>query len=197
MENNIPKPDFHDIRRFQTGDLDAFERSVQGEAGRMLGYINRYVHSNDLAEDIFQEVWIRIWKSRELLKNAEYLRSWIYQICRAAIYDETRRKAWNIEMTLFNEGELTQEYPDKKSNPRDSAQNQEWRLILNQQIQKLDQQSQDIIALRFDSGLKLREIAEVLNMPLGSVSTKLRNSLILLKQELRNIGIKKNELACR
>lgn len=179
-----------DIRLFQTGDNESFEKLASAEGPRMLSYINRYVLSMDEAEDIFQETWIRVWNSREKLRKPNSFRSWIYQICRTAIYDHNIKNVYKMEISveLKDDSELLS---DHHENVRDKVQEMEWKKIIKGVMAELDNESREIIVMRFENGLKQREIAEVLNLPLGSVGFIIKQSISKFRDKLLEQGITK------
>ena len=177
------------IKRFQVGDVDAFEELMRIEGPQMHSFIRHYIHSPEFAEDVFQEAWSRIWLSREQLQSTQKYRSWQYQIVRRAIYDQTRSKLWKMQSSIFSENETNYKLIDEKPDPRTVAERSLWRKILSDVSSSLDNQSQEILSLRFETAMGLQEISDTLNIPIGTVATKLRRSLVTLKAKLKSQGI--------
>ena len=95
------KIDIPTIKRYQTGDLAAFEEIVHSESARMLNFIRRYVRSSDLADDLLQETWLTVWKIREQLRDPSSFRAWSYQISRNVVYAQMRAKNWKLDLAYY------------------------------------------------------------------------------------------------
>ncbi|MBN1518033.1 sigma-70 family RNA polymerase sigma factor [Candidatus Sumerlaeota bacterium] len=182
--------DLERVAQFQLGELDAFEALMRGESARMLGFIRRYVRSAELADDIFQEVCIRVWKNRAQLKNRSRFRSWMYQIARNAIFDQLKSEDWRLEIEFYGD-EVTAltSVRDSIKEPRQQAALREWNRIVSAEIRKLDPKSQEIVALHFAAGLNLREAADALNMKHSTLRSRLCRILRQLRRSLEQKGI--------
>jgi len=181
------------VIRFVRGDRLAFERLYEQERGRLSSFILRYVRMTELAEDIFQETWILAWRKRAQLREPARFRSWLYQIARNACFHGLRKTNRTVELRIAGSIEDDEENPnlpaDDSPNPRDAAQSAQWRSIFDREIQKLDIASQEIMVLRFGSDLTLREIAETMDIPIGTVATKLRRSLGRIRRSFDEQGV--------
>lgn len=178
------------VAQFQLGELDAFEALMRAESARMLGFIRRYVRSAELADDIFQEVCIRVWKNREQLKNRSRFRSWAYQIARNAIFDQLKSEDWRLEIEFYGDEAAALKCADNSiKQPRQQAALREWNRIVSEEIRKLDPKSQEIVALHFAAGLNLREAADALNMKHSTLRSRLCRILQQLRRSLEQKGI--------
>lgn len=179
------------VRQFINGDVTALEALMKAENGRVMSYIRRYVRDQESIDDIYQNAWMQIWINREQLRLESKFRSWAYQILRNCIFEFTRKKNWGIEMFFFDPDSLPVAIAAGPDPCQQSAKH-EWRLILNQEIERLDKCAQEIFSLRLENELNLREISEVLNLPLNTVKSKFRRSVRKLRERLEahNISVK-------
>ncbi len=139
-------------------------------------FIRRYVRSVDLAEDIFQDVWVLAWRRRGQLRDPERFLSWFYRIARNRIMEQSRKSRRGVQITLFGEmsdddGDqpLDQRLRDERPDPSRQAQHNEWTGLVEREVQHLDPLAREMLALRYGADLGLREIAEILDKPLGTV----------------------------
>ncbi|MEO1021208.1 MAG: sigma-70 family RNA polymerase sigma factor [Bacteroidota bacterium] len=143
----------------------------------MLNTINRVVKDECLAEDVFQKVMVKIWERGRSYNAAKgSLFTWLIRISKNAAIDETRskefirdRKSNSIDNFVFNDGAIHQ----KKTQERNEGV---WETVhLLPESQRL------LIDMAYFQGFTQKEIAEELNMPLGTVKTRMRSALSLLR----------------
>lgn len=166
---------------------------MKTEGDRFMSFIRRYFRDQESIDDVYQNAWMRIWIKREQLRIEGKFRSWAFQILRSCIYTYIRKKNWGVELFFFDPDALPLTVSTQPSPYRQLAC-REWQLILNQEIQRMDQQTQEIFSLHFEGELNLREISEVLNLPLNSVKTKFRRSIQKLRKNLEALNISIEEL---
>ena len=181
------------IEQFRSGDMSAFEKIYEAEHVRLGRFVLRYIRSQELAEDILQEVWIRVWNCRGQIQNTDRFTSWFYQVARSRIVEKLRSEGRKIEFVLYSNGEADEnekslEMPDPRPGPRDNAALTQWTQKINNEMKKLDPQMQEILALRFGAGLNLREISEALCLPLGTVCSGVSRTLRQMKKNLIRQG---------
>ena len=185
----MTKPDTNIIQQFRAGSISAFEQIIQFENDRMLNFIRRYVRKVEQADDIFQEACIRLWRFRDRLRQPESLRAWIYQVTRSEIYDYLRKHDWSTEIVCFDDGLDSILIEDTAPDPRNHYGKLQLQALLNKEVEKLDKQTCEIIALKFASGLSYTEISEALNIPRGTVSSKMTKALTDLRKSLAKMGL--------
>lgn len=176
------------VRKFQMGDVAAFEEILREEQTRMMRFILSYVHLPDHADDIYQEVWVEIWKRRETLRKPDRFLSWAYQITRRKIHSFLKDHNWRQHVALFGDDESHADIRDDSPGPAEIVEQAQWNAALNAEIARLDQQSQEILALRYSGDMKFREIAEVMNLPMGTVTVTAYRAMDKLQKGLRVRG---------
>lgn len=131
-----------------------------------IAYQNCFIKSN--AEDITQEVMIKLWKNLESFKTEEHL------------------KAWLIRVTINTSIDNNRNFQNKKETELDENENlyiQDENKEVFSELKKLKPESRNIIYLYYYQGYKTKEIAEMLNLNINTVSTNLARA----KQQLKNI----------
>lgn len=183
------------IRKFQSGNESAFEEILAVEGPRILSYIKRHMRRNEWAEDIFQEAVIGMWNSRETLREPIAWKSWIYRIARNNIYNFLRAKEWKVDIVLVeNLSDLPESMHTYSDIPSNKLHRAQVNSIINGEVNELDEDIKEIFLLRFNSHLKLREISEVLNCPIGTINSKLRKGLKRLRKHLEAKDLDLHEL---
>lgn len=136
----------------------------------------RYLRDEQDALDALQEVSYRAFKNIHKVKQPEYVKTWLVRIMINYCLDEIKRKQRSVPVETFYE-ESPQEDPD-------TAQ----KLDIEQHIQDLDEKYQLIIVLKYYHQYTLKEIAESLEMPIGTVKTRLNRALELLRIDMGKGG---------
>lgn len=131
-----------------------------------IAYQNCFIKSN--AEDITQEVMIKLWKNLENLKTEEHIKAWLIRVTINTSIDNNRSYQYKKETEL---------------SPNDDFYFEEEYQELTEELKKLKPESRNIIYLYYYQGYKTKEIAQILNLNINTVSTNLARA----KQQLKNI----------
>jgi RNA polymerase sigma-70 factor (ECF subfamily) len=166
------------LARVAAGDERAFLRLCDLFAGPVLGEALRHLSDRAAAEDVTQEVFLRIWRNAHRF-DAERGRAeaWIGTIARNAARDALRRKG---SIPVDELAEAVDPAPDPVDEVADASQ----ALQLQAAVASLAPSSREVIELAYWQGLSQVEIAERLGLPLGTVKTRTRRGLALLADVL-------------
>lgn len=161
------------ITKMSQGDSEAFRSLYLATSSMVFGYALSILKNRADAEDVMHDAYIRIYQSAATYKPMGKPLAWILTIVRNLCYNtiHSRRPAVDVE-----EHEMIA-LPDKMQGSLD-------RLMLERALELLDLQERQIVVLHALTGMKHREIAELLEMPLGTVLSKYHRSLERLKNEL-------------
>lgn len=163
----------------QQGSSNALNQLVDmfhNDIFRMLYY---RLYSKADAEDLTQEVFMKVFKNLTKLKEADKFKSWLYTIALNCVRDFKRKKLWSIFQwtTHDDEDDTEPEIPDKKFNPEQQLAQQEFWCQFHQFTEDLARQEREIFTLRFLDHLGIREIAEVLKKNESTVKTHLYRAI--------------------
>ena len=186
--------DWEIIRRYQLGEIDALEDLMHCECSRLMGYIRIWIRVEDDVEDIFQEVYCRVWQNRTLLNSPQEFRPWMYGITRHVVFDFLRGKKWEKVTCFFNSEDDLIEVHDNSRSALQIAQINEYRVILSDAIGDLESKLQEVVALRFVSDLTFQEIALTLNVPYGTVCSRMSRALKELRRRLGGVDSHEHSL---
>ena len=157
-----------DVERAMAGDHDAFAALAAANVDRMYGLARLILRDVDLAEDATQEALVRMWRELPRLRDADRFRPWLRRLLVNACNDEGRRVRRRAEVVLLADygpasGDGSSEVVD-----RDRLDRGFRRLPLEQRV---------VIVLNHLEGLTQAEIAATLDLPLGTVKSRLRYAM--------------------
>lgn len=138
-----------------------------------------------LAEDNSQEVFLKLYNESNTFKKGSNCKAWIMSITRNNAIDMLRKQK-NIIYTDFMNENGTEDSELLKDNISSFEANSCSKLTLKDAMNCLDDSSREIVFLHLDTGLKFKEINELMDIPLGTVAWKYREALKKLKDLLIN-----------
>lgn len=168
------------VVRAQNGDRNAFSELVRLHAQGVLNVIYRMCGDAQLAEDAAQEAFIRAWQNLSAYRPQASLRSWLYRIAVNAATDMLRKER-RILPDAMEEMNLTDGRPGLESLV---LQHERTRLV-QEAIVSLPEASRAVLILREYEGLSYHEISSTLDIPIGTVMSRLNYARNLLKTMLR------------
>jgi len=166
--------------RLKNGDQQAMSELYDRFSGALLGIIMKVVSDQATAEDVLQETMIKIWNNIGSFDSAKgRLFTWMINIARNQSIDKTRSKGYkqqsknsSVEDFVY----LSESIPAAGASA-DIVDVKNW-------LVHLPEENRQLMQLAYFMGYTQEEISKELNMPLGTVKTKIRNSLILLRKKL-------------
>jgi RNA polymerase sigma-70 factor (ECF subfamily) len=173
------------VRRAQAGNSDAFATLVERHQGFVYNLALRVIGSPQEAEDLAQEAFVRAWLALPNFRGQAQFRTWLYRIVTNLCYN--RLPGLRRELLAAGEDGLDEipASPWWEADPATSAEAQEQRAYLHQQIDCLPPSYRLLVTLRYQDGLSYEEIARLANMPLGTVKTGLFRAKAQLRQALQ------------
>ena len=171
------------IEQAQRGDRNAYGELVSRYYAGVVRVVYRLCGDSGLAEDMAQEAFLRGWTALASFHPQSSLRNWLYRIAVNATLDVLRRRP---EEAL--EEQTAQMVPDPAASPEAVLIEKERAALLQQGMRALPEAARTVLVLREYGGLSYQEIASVLDVPVGTVMSRLnyaRNRLReLLKEQL-------------
>lgn len=164
----------------QNKDQKAFSYLYDNYAGALNGVIYRMVENRELAEDILQEAFIKIWNN---FSNYDHLKgrlfTWMLNITRNLTIDTLRSKGYKKQTKISSDENSVSNYTDdsKVAERFDS-------MGLRKQLVNLKPEQRSIIDLAYFNGYTQDEISKELGIPLGTVKTRMRTAILELRKIL-------------
>lgn len=181
MENKATLPEEALVQQLQARNSQAFATLYDNYAPALMGVINKLVSNAADAENLLQDAFVKIWRHIEKYDPEKgRLYTWLVTICRNTALNYLRSRENFTEVEIQNTGSGV---PVQRLITEASATD---HIGISKQVEKLDEKHRVIINLIYFWGYTQQEVAEKLDMPLGTVKTRTRMALQLLKEQLSN-----------
>jgi len=167
------------MRRIQRDDFDAFQSLVDRYKDRLVNVLFRILNDHNEAEDLVQETFLRVYKHRQDYDFTYCLSTWIYTIALNLAKNELRRKRKFKFFSIFEMQENGVELKDNKPGP------QSLKMVLDKAIAKLPIKYKTAFVLRDVEQMSYEEVAQVMEVPLGTVKSRVNRARAILKDDLR------------
>jgi RNA polymerase sigma-70 factor (ECF subfamily) len=181
------------LRYRDAGEMEAFEQLVERYERPLYNYLLRYVHNAALAEDVFQATFLRVHEKCHQFTEDRRFRPWLYSIATHLAIDafrrEGRQKAASLSQTVAEAetdvGTLLDLVRAHTPSPAEQLEAQERAEWTRQAVDALPEHLRVILLLAYFQGLKFQEVAEVLELPIGTVKSRLHKALVTLHSAWR------------
>lgn len=165
------------IEGLQSGNTEILKTVYERYAPALLGVISRMVNDDHLAEDILQEAFVKIWHNAASYDASKgRLFTWMLNICRNLSIDKMRSKGFKTGKATISDETRLYEDPGKIY---DAIRPE--TIGLREMVDKLKPEWRELIDLVYFKGYTQQEVAEALQMPLGTVKTRLRSAILELR----------------
>ena len=177
--------------RFTRGQTEAFGVLVRRYERELYGYLRRYLGDASLAEDVFQTTFLQVYVKSGQYEAGRPVRPWLYTIATNQAIDALRRNGRHQALSLDQHREeaangdlhgLGEALESPTPGPLDAAQGQERRERVRAGVDRLPDFLRQVLILAYYQGLKYREIAEILGIPVGTVKSRLHAALVKLQE---------------
>jgi RNA polymerase sigma-70 factor, ECF subfamily len=169
------------ILKAASGDEYSFTRLVQKYDKQVLSLALKYSSDPDDAKDIYQDVFIRVFKSLKGFRFQSEFSTWLYRITTNVCLTYKSKAKKEIYVRIGNEPEENEEIDYKNISPEDSVSQNEFAEHLSAALNKLTPRQKMIFLLKHYEGFKIKEIAEILSISEGSVKKYLFEAVHKLK----------------
>lgn len=169
------------------GDRDAFGDLVQRYQGRLVNYLVRLLRDVDEAHDVAQEVFVKVYQALDRFDPRYRFSTWLFRVGQNAAIDLIRKRRLKlVSLHRQDDGEEGRDWelPSLDRGPYREARNVERGEAIHRAIDGLPDEYRELISLRHFGELSYDEIAQLKQMPLGTVKNKLFRGRQMLKEEL-------------
>jgi RNA polymerase sigma-70 factor (ECF subfamily) len=177
------------ITRAISGREDGFEELVRRYQRPIAGYVFRMLGDYDSALDVTQEVFIKVYNSLDKYSSEYKFSTWLYRIAHNAAIDHMRRNSITTQsLETESEGTAYQlQLESPEPNPEQNHERSEWRTEIDSVVKCLPTAYRELILLRHSRDLSYDEIAEITQLPLGTV----KNRLFRAREMMRNLFVER------
>ena len=172
-------------RGLRRRDPDLLDRLIEQYQHRLLRYLVYLSGNRALAEDLFQETWIRVIERGHQYDGQHEFSTWLYAVARNLTIDYLRKKSpISLDGLMEDEDHAPLEPVDARPMAWEVVQQHEQAERINLALAGIPAEYREAIVLRFQDGLGLEEISVVTGAPLGTVKSRLYRGLNLLTGRL-------------
>jgi RNA polymerase sigma-70 factor (ECF subfamily) len=178
------------VQRSKQGDLTAFEMLFARYQKRTYNLIYRMVGNEQDAVDLTQEVFVRVYNSINTVKSDSSFAAWIRTVAVNISRDFFRKRGRTIkadsidEKLNINGDEIDRDIADWSYNPESMLEKKDLQDAVSKAISSLSQQHREVVILHHIEGLDVNEIARDLDIPVGTVKSRLARAREELKRKL-------------
>ena len=173
------------LKRYAAGDEEAFEQLMDRYRDGVYAFLRRFLNRSDLIEDVFQETFLQLFVSRDTFDVSRPLRPWLFTIAANKAKDALRRMQRNEVTQLGNMFDSDESTIDDVLNtldhdermPYDDLLRDERAASVKRVISRMPARLREIIVLAYFHKFAYAEIAEILNIPIGTVKSRLHTAV--------------------
>ncbi len=169
----------------QAGNPDMFGPLLERYEEKLLRYGRKFLRSPEDIQDIVQDIFVSAYQNMQSFDATQRFSPWIYRIAHNAFVNELRRKSRNPLVYVDFDTFLAHPAYDDPA-PREREQ-QEIKAMLEKSLDKLDYKYREVLILYYLEDMPYKDIAEVLQVPQGTVGVRLRRAKEALKKEFEKL----------
>jgi len=187
--NNYVYTDEELMSKFQSGNQNAYIELVNRYKDKLVNFVYPYVNDFSRSEDIVQDTMLKVYTKKHYYKEIAKFSTWIYTIAKNLAnseYRKTKRRKTKSFSQISNDTEM----PYLKSPDLDIAlqyENEFNNNKINRAIEKLPEHFKSVIILRDIQEISYDEISLIMELPIGTVKSRINRARLQLRAELNNI----------
>jgi RNA polymerase sigma-70 factor, ECF subfamily len=179
------------IQQVKKGDQQAFEEIVELYGGRVYQLTYRMLGNTHEAEDISQEAFLRAYINIERFDSTKKFSTWLYRIATNLAIDRMRKKKpdYHLDAEIAGTEGLTlySQLASDEKDPDEQVEVFELQEEVQQEIDNLPAKYRSAIILKYIQELSLKEISDILDLPVATVKTRIHRGREALRKRLRNV----------
>ena len=168
------------MKAYAGGDMKAFEVLYGRHRGPLYRYILRQVGEPATANDLYQQSWEKVIRSRHRFRESSPFQAWMYRIARNNVIDHFRRQK-PLDKRLPDEVEAPGPGPEERTDDVHRQQD------LERALQELPDEQKEVLLLKLESGLNLKTIADVVGINQETAKSRLRYAVSKLRACLAKV----------
>ena len=170
-------------------DIQALESIYDMYSGLVFSLIRSIIDNKETAEDLLQEIFVQIWEKAHLFDATRgNVCQWIIRLTRNRSIDTLRSRNYQTNTALLSLPDEDHMLPQKEqSNPLDATILKERSEQIRNAMNQLSAEQREVIEKAYFGGYKQSEIAKMLNIPIGTVKTRIRLGLLKLESSLTEV----------
>ncbi len=179
------------IKKVKKGDQSAFEDVVSFFQSKIYQHCYRMLGNAHEAEDIAQEAFIRAYVNIHSFDEKRKFSTWLYRIATNLTIDRIRKRKPDYYLDAEIKGteglNMYSQMADEGRLPGEEVESMELQRYIHQEISELPPKYRSVIMLRYLEEFSLQEISDILDIPLGTVKTRIHRGREALRKRLRHV----------
>lgn len=174
----------------EQGSRAAFETLVRRYQHEIYSYLRRYLADDDMAEDAFQLTFVRVYQKAEQFDLERRFRPWLYSVATNQAIDlkrrDKRRTHQSLDVSSTNSDSRASSHaaaiPDYRGPQTDPLEDEELKIRIREAIDEVGEPGRSALELIYLQGLPYRDAAEALNVPVGTVKSRVHSAIRKLSE---------------
>lgn len=179
------------IKQVLKGDINAFADIVDFYQHRLYQVCFRMLSNQQEAEDIAQEAFVRAYTNLHTFDQKRKFSTWLYRIATNLCIDRIRKKKPDYYLDAEVPGteglDMYSQIAAEEQLPEEQLEQMELQDRIQYEISRLPDKYRTVIVLKYIEELSLQEIGEILDMPVGTVKTRIHRGREALRKQLNNV----------
>ena len=177
------------FKLFQEGDVQAFNQLVTRYKDRLYNFLYRFVNDVELAEDLAQDTFLKVYTNKDSYKELYKFSTWMYTIAKNLAFTELRkkkrRKTSSFSEISKDDWEIQVADPTSEA-IEDEIMNAEKRRNIQNALLQISIDFRTIIILRDIQELSYDEISKILEIPIGTIKSRINRGRIQLAEKMKH-----------
>ncbi len=169
------------VLRAQAGDMDAADSLLRMHQDELFGYLLKTLGDHSDAEDVLQTTLMQAVKKIKWLREPERFRSWLFRIASRQAYRISKLRRREHE---FANSDLVEEVAQAEL---DGSEHEELIRQIPQWLERLSPKGREVICLHYLEGFTNEEVADILDIPLGTVESRISYSLACIRKRINHL----------
>ena len=189
MDNQFRYSDEELIARFQEGDEQAYTELVNRYRDKLMTFVYRFVNDMEQAEDIIQDTMLKLYTHKHYYRNIAKFSTWIYTIAGNLAKTELRKRKNRKVTNISQMGPEDRDYelPSIAPETDEVVQSEYIEKKIQAAIQNLPLHFRTVTILRDIQELSYEEISKIVEVPLGTVKSRINRARLQLQKELKDL----------
>lgn len=179
------------VRAAAKGNTLAFEELVRLHEKKVYALALRMCGNSEDAADVAQEAFLSAWRGLPSFRGEAGFSTWLYRLTSNAAIDQLRKGKRQREEASLDDGDLPLDVPDRQPGPQEAVESAELQRAVADGLRELSEDHRQILLLREYQGLSYDEIAQALEVDLGTVKSRISRA----RRALRKILLERGNLS--
>jgi len=176
-----------------SGDIHSFEVLIKGYQKMAYNVAYRIMGNEEDAKDMTQEALIKVYKNLSKFRMDSSFSTWLYRIVMNTCKDELRKKKLKVvsidQPIETGEGQMHMDIEDTGLKPDEVVESRETQVEVHEALQEVSETNRVVVVLRDIKGFSYAEISEIIEVPVGTIKSRINRG----RQELKNILMNKRK----